>query len=125
MKMMIMIMKMKMKMKMAMKQWVKTEKNEIKGKSDILDKIIDQSKSFEEQIKLLKRREDLKRFLPCKNFGDKELKSKYLNLEFADTSNETDKKLFEQIFGHTLYDKLYEMVLLMIGWSNQGINVLM
>ena len=86
------------------------KKNEIiKGKSDILDQIIDKSKSFEEQIKLLKKREDLKRFSSCKDFGDKELKSKYLNLEFADMSNETDKKLFEQIFGHTLYDKLYEM----------------
>ena len=31
-------------------------KNEIiKGKNDILDKIIDKSKSFEEQIKLIKR----------------------------------------------------------------------
>ena len=32
------------------------KKNEIiKGKSDILDQIIDKSKSFEEQIKLLKK----------------------------------------------------------------------
>ena len=39
------------------------KKNEIiKGKSDILDQIIDKSKSFEEQIKLLKKREDLKGF---------------------------------------------------------------
>ena len=39
------------------------KKNEIiKGKKDILDEIIDKSKSFEEQIKLLKKREDLKEF---------------------------------------------------------------
>ena len=35
-------------------------------------------------------------------FGDKELKSKYFKIELADMSNEIDKKLFEQIFGHTL-----------------------
>ena len=40
-----------------MKQWIKTKKMIIiiKGKNDILDKIIDKSKSFEEQIKLLKK----------------------------------------------------------------------
>ena len=35
-------------------------------------------------------------------FGDKELKSKYFKIELADMSNDIDKKLFEQIFGHTL-----------------------
>ena len=39
------------------------EKHEIiKGKNDVLDEIIDKSKSFEEQIKSLKKREDLKGF---------------------------------------------------------------
>ena len=40
-----------------MKQWIKTKKMIIiiQGKNDILDKIIDKSKSFEEQIKLLKK----------------------------------------------------------------------
>ena len=48
-------MKMIMKMKMMIKQWVKTKKNEIiKEKNDNLDQIIDKSKLFEEQIKLLK-----------------------------------------------------------------------
>ena len=79
------------------------EKNEmIKGKNDILDEIVDKSKSFEEQIKSLKRREDLKGFWPYKDYGDKELKSKYFKIELAGMSNEIDKKLFEQIFGHTL-----------------------
>ena len=39
------------------------EKNEIiKGKNDTLDEIIGNSESFEEQIKSLKKREDLKGF---------------------------------------------------------------
>ena len=41
------------------------EKNEIiKDLNDLLDEIIDKSKSFEEQIKSLKKLEDLKEFQP-------------------------------------------------------------
>ena len=68
----------------------------IERKNDILDEIIDKSKSFEEQIKSLKK-QDLKGFWPYKDFGDKELKSKYFKIEFADISNDIDEKLFEQI----------------------------
>ena len=69
------------------------EKNEIiKGKNDILDEIIDKSKSFEEQIKSLKKREDLNGFWPYDNFGDKELKSKYFKIKLADMSNEINEK---------------------------------
>ena len=97
------IMKIKMKMKMMMKQWIKTKKTEkIKGKNDNLDEIIDKLKSFEEQIKSLKKLEGLKGYWPYNDFGDKELKFKYFKIELADMSNEIDKKLFEQIFGHTL-----------------------
>ena len=82
------------------------EKNEkieiIKRLNDDLDEIIDKSKSFEEQIKLLKKREDLKGYWPYNDYDDKELKSKYFKIKLADMSNEIDKKLFEQIFGHTL-----------------------
>ena len=79
------------------------EKNEImKNLNDNLDEIIDKSKSFEEQIKSLKKREDLKGYWPYNDYDDKELKSKYFKIELADMSNEIDKKLFEQIFGHTL-----------------------
>ena len=86
-----------------MKQWIKTKKNKIiKGKNDNLDEIIDKSKSFEEQIKSLKKREDLKGYWPYNDYDDKELKSKYFKIQLADMSNEIDKKLFEQIFGHTL-----------------------
>ena len=56
-------MKMKMKMKMMImimkmirKQWIKTKKPpKIKGLNDNLDKIIYKSKSFEEEIKSLKK----------------------------------------------------------------------
>ena len=72
----------------------------IKGKNDILDEIIDKPKSFEEQIKSLKKRS--KSVSAFQHYGDKELKVKYLKKELADMSNEIDKKLFEQIFGHTL-----------------------
>ena len=56
MKMKMMIMKMKIKMKMKMKQWVKKKKNKImKNLNDNLDEIIDKSKSFEDQIKSIKK----------------------------------------------------------------------
>ena len=86
------------------------EKNEIiKDLNDSLDEIIDKWKSFEEQIESLKKLEDLKGYWSYNNYDDKELKSKYFKIELADMSNEIDKKLFEQIFGHTrikLADKL-------------------
>ena len=78
------------------------EKNEmIKGKNDILDEIIDKLKSFEEQIKSLKKLEGLKGYWPYNDFGDKELKFKYFKIELADMSNEIEEKLFKKIFGHT------------------------
>ena len=40
----------------------KKNNNTVKELNDLLDKIIDKSKSFEEQIKSLKKREDLKGF---------------------------------------------------------------
>ena len=74
----------------------------IKEKTDYLDEIIDKSKSFKEQIKSLKKREDLKWCYPYKDFDDKELRSKYFKIELANLSNDIDEKLFKQIFGHTL-----------------------
>ena len=74
----------------------------IKGTNDLLDEIIKKSKSFEEQIKSLKKRENLKGFLPYNDFGDKELKSKYFKIELVDMPNEIDEKLIEQIFGYIL-----------------------
>ena len=74
----------------------------IKDKNDILDEIIDKSKSFQEQIKSLKKIKGLKGYQHSNDYGDKELKFKFFKTELADMSNEIDKKLFEQIFGHTL-----------------------
>ena len=53
----------------------KTKK--MKYKNDILDEIIDKSKLFEEQIKLLKKIKGLKGYQHSNDYGDKELKSKY------------------------------------------------
>ena len=69
---------------------------------NILHEIIDKSKSFEEQIELLKKLKDLNEYYPYNDHGDKKLKCKYFWIKLADMSNEIDKKLFEQIFGHTL-----------------------
>ena len=64
------------------------EKNiRIKRLNDILDEIIDKSKSFEEQIKLFKKMENLKLYQYSSDLGDKELKFKYFQMEVADISN--------------------------------------
>ena len=74
----------------------------IKKLNDHLDKIIDKSKSFEDQIKSIKKVENLDEYYFINDFGDKELKFKIFKLKLAHLSNEIDEKLFEQIFGHTL-----------------------
>ena len=76
--------------------------NKIKDLNDNLDETIDKSKSFEEQIELLKKLEGLKEYLFMKDFDDKKLKFKIFKLKLADLSNEIDEKLFEEIFGHKL-----------------------
>ena len=63
--------------------------------NDSLDEIIDKSKSFEEQIKSLKKLENLEEYWRSDDYGDKELKFKYFKLKLAHMSNETEKKLFE------------------------------
>ena len=74
----------------------------IKKLDDDLDKIIDKSKSFEDQIESLEKVENLKEYYFINDFDDKELESKIFKLKLAHLSNIIDKKLFEQIFGHTL-----------------------
>ena len=64
--------------------------------------MIDKSKSFENQIKSLKKVENLYHYYPDDDFDDKELKFKIFKLRLAHLSNEIDEKFFEQIFGHTL-----------------------
>ena len=83
--------------------------NRIKKINDHLDKIIDKSKSFEDQIKSIKKVENLHDYYHVSNFDDKELKLKIFKLQIAHLSNIIDKNLFKQIFGHTfikLADKL-------------------
>ena len=75
---------------------------EIKELNDHLDKRIDKSKSFEDQMKSIKKVENLKEYYFINNFDDKELKFKIFKLKLAHLSNEIDEDLFEQIFGHTL-----------------------
>ena len=55
-----------------------SQNKNIKDLNDILDEIIEKSKSIEEQIKSLKQLEDLKGHCPNHDLGNKELKSKYL-----------------------------------------------
>ena len=98
MKMMIMI----MKMKMMMKQCIKTKKRNNKRKKWYFRWNNWQIKIIWRADKIIKKREDLKGYWPYKDFGDKEIKSKNYKIELADMSNEIDKKLFKQIFGHTL-----------------------
>ena len=89
-----------MKMKMMMKQCIKTKK--IKDLNDNLDEIIDKSKSFEDQIKSLKKLENLNNYYYDNDFNNKELKYKYFKIKLAYLSNEIEEKLYEKIFGHTL-----------------------
>ena len=79
-----------------------SEKNEtIKGLNDNLDEIIDKSKSFEDQIKSIRKVENLNEYYFINDYGDKELEFKIFKLKLAHLSNIIDKKLFKQIFGHT------------------------
>ena len=74
----------------------------IKKLNAYLDKIIDKSKSFEDQIESLEKVENLEEYYFINDFDDKELKFKIFRLKLAHLSNEIDEDLFEQIFGHTL-----------------------
>ena len=73
----------------------------IKKLNGHLEKIIDKSKSFEDQIESLEKVENQDEYYFINNFDDKELESKIFKMKPACLSNIIDKKLFEQIFGHT------------------------
>ena len=73
----------------------------IKKLNDQLDKIIDKSKSFEDQIKLIKIVENLGDYY-INDLGDKKLKFKIFKIKLANLSNYIDEKNFKQLFGHTL-----------------------
>ena len=74
--------------------------NRIKKLNDHLDEIIDKSKSFEDQIKSIRKIKNLDDYYYVNDFGDKELKFKIFKLKLAHLSNEIDENLFEQIFDH-------------------------
>ena len=93
---------MKRKMEMMMKQWVKMKKWKIKRLNDDFDKIIDKSKSFEDQIKSIRKVKNLNEYYDMHNYDNKELKLKTFKLQIAHLLNIINEKLFEQIFGHTL-----------------------
>ena len=81
----------------------KVKKEIIKRLNDDFDKIIDKSKSFEEEIKSLEKLENLNEYHDMHDYDNKELKLKIFNLQIACLSNNiVNEKLFERIFGHTL-----------------------
>ena len=67
-----------------------------------MDKIIDKSKSFDDQIKPLRKVENIIEHCHYEDYDDKELKFKYFKIELAHFSNIIDEKLFEQISGHKI-----------------------
>ena len=74
--------------------------NVIRELSDDLDKIIDKSKSFEEQIKLLRKVEEV--YYYTEDYDNKELKLKIFKVKLAQFSNIIDEGLLVSIFGDTL-----------------------
>ena len=78
----------------------KKKRNNKRKKKDLLNEITDKSKSFEEQIKWLEKKEDLEEYWFMKDYDDKELKFKIFKLKLAHLSNIIDENLFEQIFDH-------------------------
>ena len=77
------------------------DNNIIKQLNDNLDEIIDKSKSFEDQIKSIRKVENLNEYWFTDDYGDKELEFKIVKLKLAHLSNIHDKKIFKQICGHT------------------------
>ena len=75
--------------------------NNIKQLNDYLHKIIDESKSFEDQIKSIRKVENLNEYYFIKAYGDNELEFKIFKLKLAYLSNIIDKKIFKWIFCHT------------------------
>ena len=73
----------------------------IKESNNSLDEIIDNPKSFEDQIKSIRKVENLNEYQFTEDYGDKELKFKIFNLKLAHLSNIIDKEIFKQTFGHT------------------------
>ena len=67
--------------------------NRIKKINDHLDKIVDKSKSFEDQIKSIKKVENLGDYYRVNGFDDKKLKFKFFKLKLAYLPNKIDENL--------------------------------
>ena len=80
---------------------IKKNNNIIKVLNDLLDEIIDKSNSFEDQIKSIKKVENLNVYCSINNYGDKALEFEIFKLKLADLSNIIERKIFKQIFSHT------------------------
>ena len=63
----------------------------IKKLNNHLDKIIDKSNSFEDQIKLFKKVENLSQYWYINVYNDKELKFKKIKIKLAHLSNIIDE----------------------------------
>ena len=64
--------------------------------------MIDESKSFKDQIKLLKKINYSNVYWHMRYYDDdKELKLKIFKLKFPYISDDIDENLFEEVFGHT------------------------
>ena len=64
--------------------------------------IIDKTKSFEDQIEILKKMDDLSQYWDLNYYDDnKRLNFQIFKLNFAYISNDVDEQLFEKIFGRT------------------------
>ena len=86
------------------------DKTIINESNDCLDEIIDKSKSFEDQIKSIRKVENLNEYCFINDYGDKELEFKIFKLKLAHLSNIIEKKLFKQIFGHTFETFANELI---------------
>ena len=65
-------------------------------------KKIDKTKSFKEQIKLLRKIKNLEMYYYTKDCDDKELAFKVFKLKLAHLANVIDEELIANIFGYTL-----------------------
>ena len=72
-----------------------------KDKTLIIKQLNDSSKSFEEQIESIRKVEHLE-YLFMDDYVNKELKFKIFQVELVHLSNIIEKKIFKQIYGHTL-----------------------
>ena len=73
--------------------------------------MINETKSFEDQIKLLEKINYLNEYWYMKYYDDdKELNLKIFKLKITYISNDIDEKLFEEVFGHTFVTLVNKLI---------------